>query len=274
MAFAPHPSFTPPSNPNAIIWRYMDLAKLISMLEQSSVYFPRVDKLAAADPFEGYYTSVNARFVKMTFEEATEEFKTAYHLPDKNSFDGFIRMYRSMGDLSKRMRETTFVSSWHVLEHESAAMWTLYLRSQDGIAIRSTYQSFVDALAPSADFPAHIGLIRYIDYETEGIPFVQAMFPMMHKRKSFEHEQELRALIWTLEVEATKNPEASYNPSNSAYYGLSGLNVPINLDVLIDEIFVAPSAPSWIVDLVRALVARYGIKKAVKHSQLAALPLF
>ena len=37
-------------------------------------------------------------------------------------------------------RDCTAVNCWHINEHESAAMWDLYLKSNEGIAIQSTYQ--------------------------------------------------------------------------------------------------------------------------------------
>lgn len=254
----------------------MDLTKLISLLEKSALYFPRVDTLARADPFEGYYTKVNAAFASLTYATAPEELKKALNLKDEGTFEALFGHLRRTGEIAKRMRALTYVNSWHVLEHESAAMWSLYLRSQDGIAIQSTYASLTDSLAACDEFPIHVGLIRYIDYNTEGIPGGQVLFPMMHKRKSFEHECELRALIWIPEVEGKKRPGADVfnSPEQNPYREMQGFYVKTDMDMLIHQIFVAPSAPSWIVEIVAALAARYGVKKPVIHSQLAEPPLF
>jgi hypothetical protein len=274
MPFSPHPHFQPPSNSGATIWRYMDLAKLISMLDRSALYFPRVDTLASGDPFEGYYTNANARFARLTFATASEELKKQWNVSDPKTFDMIMESIRKMGGHAGQMREMTFVSSWHILEHESAAMWAQYLKSQDGIAVQSSYQNLVNSIADCAEFPIHIGQVSYIDYETESIPMGQVMFPMMHKRKSFEHERELRALIWTPEVEGKKNPEGAADPRKSAYFGRSGLYVKTNLDELVTKVFVAPTAPKWFVEVVESLMARYGLKKDVVHSELAASPLW
>ena len=37
---------------DAVLWRYMDFTKFVSLLEKSSLFFARADKLE--DPFEGY----------------------------------------------------------------------------------------------------------------------------------------------------------------------------------------------------------------------------
>jgi hypothetical protein len=64
------------------------------------------------------------------------------------------------------------------------------------------------------------------------------------------------------------------DPSKNKYRDIHGLQVDIAVDKLISRIYVAPSAPKWLVKLVTALVARYGLKKEIVHSQLAAYPLF
>jgi len=52
-----HDSFKPPANSSARIWRYMDFTKFVFMLETSSLWFSRTDKLG--DPFEGSIPQLN-----------------------------------------------------------------------------------------------------------------------------------------------------------------------------------------------------------------------
>lgn len=42
----------------------------------------------------------------------------------------------------RRARDLMYVSSWHMNEHESTAMWRLYLKSDEGLAIRTTVVEF------------------------------------------------------------------------------------------------------------------------------------
>src|SRR6266480_185169 len=271
MAFAEHPNFQPPADREATIWRYMDLAKFLSLLDRSSLYFPRVDHLAAGDPFEGYYTKLNARIGKLTYTDVAPELLKEMKLEDEATFNAVWEFHRQSGRLAKAMRETTYVNSWHVLNHESAAMWTLYLKSADGIAVQSTYKRLLDSFSAYKEFEIHVGLIQYIDYEREAIPPGQAFYPIMHKRKSFEHEHELRAVIWT--VEGNKNQLPIQNPDVNRFKDIPGLYVPVELSTLIKAIYVAPSAPKWIVDLLNSLVKRYSLDKPIVHSELAASPL-
>jgi len=197
MAFKEHPEFMAPDDLNAKIWRYMDLAKFLSMLDRRALYFVRLDKLSEFDPFEGYYTNLNILFEKLKFEDMSDEWKESSGINDPKIFESIADMSTKSRDLVKYHREVTFVNSWHIKEHESAAMWRLYLNNDEGIAIQSTYQKFVEALADYEDFEVYIGKIKYIDYEKEAIPMGNTLSPFLYKRKSFEHEDELRSLIWT-----------------------------------------------------------------------------
>ena len=137
----------------------------------------------------------------------------------------------------KANREVTFVNSWHAQAHESAAMWSQYLKSQDGIAIQST-KKLVESLIKYEEYEIHIGMINYINYVTEKIPMGNILAPFMHKRKSFEHERELRCLIWTPQY--GKNDPRT--PNNNKYRDTYGIYVAVELEVMIEAIYVAPTS--------------------------------
>ena len=44
---------------NEKIWRYLDFAKFINILDKKSLFFSRVDKLG--DPFEGSFPKANVK---------------------------------------------------------------------------------------------------------------------------------------------------------------------------------------------------------------------
>lgn len=249
MSFEPHGEFTPPEHDDTAIWRYMDLTKFLSVLDESALYFVRLDKLAEFDPFEGYYTTANLKL--------EQELKVGPRTEDDE-----LRLHnlKNMRRMVKIHRRVTFVNSWHAQPHESAAMWSQYLKSQDGIAIRSTYKRLLHSLAREKQ-KVHIGLINYIDYQLEAIPFGSILRPFMCKRKSFEHESELRCLIWTPET-PTKSMKKH------------GFYVPVDPNVLIQEIYVAPTSPTWVKKLVKSLMIRFGLDQPVKQSDLASVPVY
>lgn len=62
--YKPHLACIPPESSDAVVWRFMDLPKLISLLEKQALFFAKVAKLSKFDPFEGHYprkTSIRAK---------------------------------------------------------------------------------------------------------------------------------------------------------------------------------------------------------------------
>lgn len=270
MAFKEHPEFTPPSSSSATVWRYMDLAKFLSLVDKAALFFVRVDKLSTLDPFEGLYTNANVEKENLVFSDTTEEWRDQTGIRDERAFSTLLKSRKVVRETMKAGRTVTFVNSWHVQEHESDAMWNLYVRSLEGIAIESSYNRLVTALSGYEEFDVNIGMIRYIDYRHDCIPQWNALSPFMYKRRSFEHEKELRALIWTPQY--GKNEIG--DPARNRFRDQDGLYVPVNLEELISRIYVAPTAPHWMLELLESLVKKYGLKKEVVQSDLASTPVY
>lgn len=270
MSFKEHPEFESPASPDAKIWRYMDLTKYLSLLDKRCLHFTRLDQLSKIDPFEGYYTHLNLEFEKLKFEDMPEPWKESSGIMNERTFKGIIDANKRSRELVKYHRSVTFVNSWHTKDHESAAMWKIYLSSNEGIAIQSTYQRLIESLTSYNDFEIHVGKIKYIDYEKEAIPMGNLLSPFMYKRKSFEYEDELRALIWT--PQHGKND--ILHPENNRFANVFGLSVAVNIERLIDKIFVSPNAPTWIVELIRTVTEKFALNKEVRQSNLASTPVY
>src|ERR1700730_3104477 len=254
-----HPVFVPPSNAGARIWRYTDLAKFLSIFDRSALFFPRLDKLE--DPFEGSYTKSILAFQNVKFNDLPDEVKQ--QVGSEEALQAIIGNQMQSRAFAKSQREITFVSSWHCNQYESAAMWSQYLRTQEGIAIQSTYERLCKSLEGYEEFRVFIGMMNYIDYEHDAIPFGNIMYPTIYKRKSFEHEKELRALIWT--AQEGKNMFGSENKFKDE----SGLYVHVDILTLVERVYVAPTAPGWIRDLIASLIKRFGLEIPVVQSSLA-----
>jgi len=242
MPYEEHPSFPPPDDLDAKIWRYMDFTKLVSMLEMSSLWFSRADKLG--DPFEASLlptVPVNMRCPanRPSLQEAT-------------------------GPMRKVTIETAAVNCWHMNEHESAAMWRLYTQSSEGIAVRSTFKNLTESFIDCAPFLS-VGLVRYIDYDHDrfGTEQMTVFDALLHKRKSYEHEREVRAVVWP---PGGERHDISPIPDG-------GMAIRVDLKKLVDEAFVAPTAPSWARALTESVVRRYGLNVPVTQSRLLEDPL-
>jgi hypothetical protein len=240
-----HPVFQKPEDKNIKIWRFMDFSKYVSLLEKKALFFSRSDKLG--DPFEGSLSKINQQMRPIWYGE---------HYP---------KMQEAMKGMNIGFINHTFLNCWHMNEYESDAMWKLYLKSKEGIAIQSTFQKLESCFEPEPS-DLYIGKVIYADYEKEAIPEGNAMWPFVHKRKSFEHERELRALI--------QRPPIVNNALDLSRPSPSGLYVPVNLGILIEKIYISPAVEKWFDELVTSVNEKYGIKKELLSSKLSERPVY
>jgi len=92
----------------------------------------------------------------------------------------------------------------------------------------------------------------------------------MSKRKSFAHEQELRAVIYNPERFA--GISGTYPiPEHKRNYGM---HAATDLDLLIEQIRVLPDASAEFRKSIDSLCDKYGLKKDVKQSRLDDDPLY
>ena len=89
------------------------------------------------------------------------------------------------------------------------------------------------------------------------------------KRKSFEHERELRVFAGP----DLKDPRVDLDKLGKGLRTVEGLIVPVDLDELIVKVYVAPAAPSWFGELVASIMRRYGCSRTVVNSPLYARPM-
>lgn len=250
--YTKHPSFDEPNNKEQKVWRYLDFTKFVSLIETQELFFTRADKFE--DKFEGSIPSVAAAIRDYQIKEMVEQGKL---LPQYGK-PGF------MSSISNHSRKTMAINCWHMNDFESAAMWKLYLKSDEGIAIQSTFNCLVDSISDNP-IDIQLGKVKYIDYNTEVINLNNGFNQFIHKRKSFEHENELRAVIWT---ECATNKKII---SDVDY----GIKVKVDIKKLMQRIYICPSSPSWFSELVFSICEKYGIEKSlVVKSDLEKNPVF
>jgi hypothetical protein len=254
-----HGSFNFPPD-DAVLWRFMDFTKFVSLLQTRRLYFSVV--AAMEDPFEGAFTR---RIVEGNI--------TGYNSRDasKSEEDNYRQYLKDLED----MRKNTCLSCWHMNEHESAAMWKLYLKSDEGIAIKTTFRDMAMAFEDTED-EVFAAIVNYINYDTDEYPLNNAFFPLLHKRKSFAHEAEMRLLWWygsdhNRKVIAKERP---FGPEPEADYTGRGRSVPVNLKALLQHVYVAPNAQRWFLDVVGASVADAGLTCRVTQSDLLRDPVW
>jgi hypothetical protein len=248
-----HPSFKEPTNKDIRIWRYMDLAKYIAMLQSRALFFPKASLLG--DPFEGSSTKPMIAARQQLAQHITSQASTPLKDP--------VEFARIFSDTNKNMVDTYLVNCWHMNEQESAAMWSQYSRSNEAVCIQSTYRR-LDSCLPLIIF---IGEVKYIDYNVNWFEAGMGFNYIIHKRKSFEHERELRAVFWT----KYGVPEAQEYKKD---IDSTGIHIKIDLNSLIERVYISPLAASWFAAVVRTANSDYNCKFPVVQSSLSEPAVF
>jgi len=256
------------SDKEVVLWRYLDLAKLITLISERKLYLIRSD--AFRDKHEGSVTDPMIRTLKKQF--AGKPFNLV-----------------TLSNFRKKLKESTFISCW-CMAAESEAMWKLYCDEKYGVAITATYQD-IEAALPDSSF--RMAPVRYLDYKNEGFPQDNYSYPFFHKRLAFSHEKEVRIVrIATDQLDDGSMPASFSNPPTDAQRqqhqgelkrkallrAERGMGISIELDVIntIREIVVHPDAPDWYFTVVKEVVNKFILElgQRVKWSSMRSEPLF
>lgn len=243
--------------PTAKLWRYMDLAKFISLIGKKKLYFASLESFE--DIFEGakgiierkgiwneFYTDFLERAIRTPPEGNPRDLTDEY--VEKNA----AMILSSLERVGVSERKDTFVSCWYCNQYESEAMWKLYSTNvKNAIAIQTTSQQLYEALGK--DPSVEIGKVRYIDYTKQFAPINGAYW---YKRKSFEYEQEVRAVTHVRKA------------------ACCGVEKEVDVEKLIEGIYISPYAPKWFEDVVRDITEKYELNKPIFYSEMKAKPFY
>ncbi|MBA4153259.1 hypothetical protein [Flavobacterium sp.] len=226
--FIHNPTINLPKDPDTIVWKYLDLSKFLDLLLSKKLFMSRSDKFE--DQYEG-------TFSEPTYEEIR---KIAENNPE------FLDYYKSH-------REKIVISSWHINEYESFAMWQIFTKNNEGLAIQSTVKRLQEALKPETKTTQFIGEVNYIDYKKEYIPFDDTFFPFLFKRKSFQYEREVRIISDVTQNNIVIN---------------EGLKIDVDIHQLIEKIYIHPKSENWYKNLVIQLMEQLGFNFSIEKSDL------
>lgn len=218
----------PLPDPDTVVWKYLDLSKFLDLLMARKLFMARSDKFE--DQYEG-------TFSEPSFEEMK---RLSVNEP------GFLDRY-------KNLRKNVVVSSWHINPYESFAMWQIFTRNNEGLAIQSTIARLQEAMEPEDRFEQYIGDVKYIDYKKEFIPFDNEFFPFLFKRHSFQYEKEVRIV------------------SNVSRFNMEineGLKIDVDINKLIERIYIHPKSENWYKKLVTELMNKLGFDFIIEKSDL------
>jgi hypothetical protein len=217
-------------NLDSIIWRYMSLEKFELLLADKSLFFCRADKFA--DPFEGTIPLKEAEYRKKTW--------------------GDEESIKSISNFHIRFKGHLLVNCWHINNSENDAMWRLYLKDNDGVAIQTTVRNLLDSLKNTNE-DIYCTKIRYIDFEKDiWLPPIDSynMFaPIIHKRQEFTQENEVR-LIHRIDIVNDINEYWQKQPKEN------GKDISIDINKLIIALYSAPTSDKTQIDRVKNIAKK------------------
>lgn len=216
-----------PDDENSKIWRYLDFPKFVSLLHEKKLFFVQACKLP--DRFEGLW----------------------------------LKTDRKLDEYFKEYQKFTCISCWQKNESESALMWEIYPKSDNGIAIQSTFkrlkQSFVNEKRD-----IYTGEVNYTNFVLDSIP-ENTLVPFFRKRIPFSDEHEIRAIYQEIDKGLEKKSTIDF-----VNYGTY---IIVDLDKLIEKIYISPKTEKWFHNLVQSIVNKYEINKEVIKSSLGDVPM-
>ena len=175
---------------------------------------------------------------------------------------------RFMMESNSDAQRNIYANCWFKSEHESAAMWELYLESSEGVAIKTSFNNLCTVLdgatcngAAYESVAIHLAQVEYIDYEKEFTS--DGWDPITtYKRLSFAHEQELRAVMLNDQNAAALQPSDPF------------ARVDVIMRELIQAIHICPTAAPWFTDLIKKIMTRYQYTCPIVKSNLYQSPIY
>jgi hypothetical protein len=240
MPYEEHPELnTPPDE--TVIWRYMDFAKFVQLLEYRTLWFTRADRFE--DPLEGSWTDAELDHLK-TFGRPADA-------PPLPRLQGLLAT-------SGLFRHSIYVNCWRASSGESLAMWDLYGKGNGILAVKSTVgilkQQFV-----GTGKRIYLARVQYTDWSKA--PWNSNCLVMCaRKDTSYQHESEFRAMIWE-----TQNMGSICDGALQCRHP-HGLEISVDPGRLISELVVGPREMDWVLPLVKRVLLRYECSIPVSSS--------
>jgi hypothetical protein len=223
------------------IWRYMSISKFRRLIESSSQYFCRLDKLG--DQKEGLVPNNTIRWWEDQINSGRYRDQTIDSLHD------FIKY------LHQWIRPTCMVNCWQIFDYESSTMWAAYGKNNTGVAIQSTVGNLVGAFV-SATEDIFIGKVKYFSPNRTMLTMSNTMLPSFNKQVYYQNEFELRAMI--------EEYSADHKPIHN-----NGKNVKVILNTLIESVCLSPNASECTKKTVEKILRKSALMKSVYFSEIS-----
>lgn len=264
------------------ILRYMNFSQFKSLF-QNGLNLTRADIFWKDDPFEG-------EFIEAMYRVAND-FKIT------SQSEGSVQpksMVNSLKEESSKVRKLSYVSCWTLSESENVALWKIYGKDKNAIAIKTSIgtlkQAIMNRLANTDGnkttlmkwIDKEIVQVKYIDHRTTDEDLKKAIVNippfssqiLHYKNIGYKYEEEARMIFTGVETgsEEVARKLGEICATNSSQKD----NITINIDIFPKEyvsgIIVSPFADQWFYDLLKHEMTAHKMADLVKWSDLKFAP--
>lgn len=266
------------------IFRYMDLAKFLSLIHQKYLFFAKassyedsnegmptdLDSFMGAGMAETLDLVINGIWPAVASDKdqaALEKQATMAVAKAKiegrkvSTVLGNVRAedYPSHSAIFAAVSNWVDVSCWHtdVSDMESMAMWKIYGAGTAAVCIESTLQAVIEAITLSDDVIMHAGVVNYLDYQNDYIGTGDLLGIYFQKSRFYAFEKELRIVMYPSTHMDPRTPRAE-----------PGRKIAVDPRKLIKSIIVSPASNAWFHELIEMIVKDAGLDAAVTKSRI------
>ena len=236
--------FRQPENLDTPIWRYMSVAKFVSMLQNGGLFFSWLPNLD--DRNEGLFPNQ-----ELNIQAQTNSFMRRAKIPEKQRAN-IKAQVRKILDTNPNF---CTVSCWNLAEKEDLQLWNQYGGGhRECVVILSTFRRLRAAVLNHKC--ADIGIVHYLDRKNEWLLGMNCHDAYMCKDNAFAGEQEVRAIHWIGSDDVEEMEQEG------------GKWLSIELQELVGDVRVHPHANEWFLALVKQLLVDYELGIPCDWSEL------
>lgn len=211
---------------SSCVWRYMSYAKFEDLLTTRSLYFCRADK------FSDFR---EATFPDSYFLNLAEELALKY--PDMSEDDIWEAMTRERISMRYKI-EHSYISCWRLDDQFRSNLLTEYGQVKDGIAILSSLEKLKNNIFSGKDKNRIMfASVSYEDFnslsEIKKLHPSIELVPAIAKQLHYKWEREIRIMLFYYLFHIYDHPPFE-----------KGTNIPVNIEGMIDKIFITKAFDS------------------------------
>jgi hypothetical protein len=266
----------------ARLWRYMSLDKFVDLLSTQELFFTPLASFADTDPYEGYlpkvaldaHASINKNIVaqienahKQLADNLQKRGRTLSDEEQQTLETQLENLRSSLCRIMPAIAKTIMVNCWHVNEDESEAMWRLYSENGKAVAIETTLAALSQSIElKESSRVVYIYPVKYLDFFDSNLEprdcVVEGHLAPLLKRRSYQHEREVRAFIAKMAPDPRTGADVSFWKPES-------VRVPIDLQTLVKAVHISPYATAPFPSSVLKICELSGLGKSrVQQSKL------